>query len=302
MAAGLSATAVTETVPVTSQPSRVSVTSNSLPFSAFNTHSMQITTSPPSRLLQPNLADPLSHEMVRIMRESEQIKKLHEEKLAQIKAKFQEEFEDLEKKYDVLLLEEQRLFEQKKNNLEAIFLKVDLNHHLAKAFRLHARREKNSTQSVAGTVTKWQHVQHATNASSECLSQSFVPIFPSEVSTHVPDRFTAATGVQVNGMLTSQSTVQNFEAYALSLQLPFTGMPGNPTQCMQITQDTASFLSTVSIMWNRKVQGTLGSSTQPPSSISLLEHSLSATAPLMQLKHQINSSEIAGVVYLPDDD
>lgn len=71
---------------------------------------------------------------------------------------------------------------------------------------------------------------------------------------------------------------------------------------MQGTQDNASFLSSVSSMYTRKLQGTLGSSTKPPASASLLEHSQSSTVPPMQVKHQINSSEIAGDIYLPDDD
>lgn len=55
-------------------------------------------------------------------------------------------------------------------------------------------------------------------------------------------------------------------------------------------------------MCTRKFQGTVGSSTKPLASVSLLEHSQTATVPPMQVKHQINNSEISGVIYLLDDD
>ncbi|KAH9300334.1 hypothetical protein KI387_011917, partial [Taxus chinensis] len=192
------------TVAVTTEPSTMGLTSHP-PSASFSYHSMQIGTSASSRILQPNSTDPLLHEMLRLKKENERIKKLHEEEFTQIKAQFQREFEDLKNKYDTLFQEKQLSFEQKKKYLEAILVKVSLNQRLGEMLRGNARRENNSMVSGPATRQLQSH-QAARHDFGERITQVSNPTTHTGVSASGPDTLTAARGVQASGMPTSQGS------------------------------------------------------------------------------------------------
>ncbi|XP_057864196.2 uncharacterized protein LOC131072142 isoform X2 [Cryptomeria japonica] len=194
---------VGSTVAVATEPSTVSLTSNFSSSAPFPYHSSQIGASASSRLLQPNLPDPLLHEIGRLKKENERIKTLHEEESSQIKAQFQQEFEDLKNKYDTLLEEKQFSFEQKKKNLDEILVKVSLNQRLGEMIRGNTRRENNSLVSGSATQQEQSH-QHATHGSGERISQLPNSAIHTDVSANVPYSFTVARSVQASRRLASE--------------------------------------------------------------------------------------------------
>ncbi|KAI5073192.1 hypothetical protein GOP47_0011205 [Adiantum capillus-veneris] len=93
--------------------------------------------------------DPLAQEFLRLRKEQDKLKTLHESEKDRIKAQFMKELELLSKKYEVMLQEEDSTYSQKASALESNLKKVEMNRRLAEVFRLKNAQEGPALNSVA---------------------------------------------------------------------------------------------------------------------------------------------------------
>lgn len=204
-------------------------------------NSAHIHTSALSRSLQTNVPDPLYHEMLRIRKEQERIRKLHEEENTRIRVQFEKELEELKRRYTGLLQEEECAFAQKKRILETNFIKVDMNRRLAEAFKIKVH-DNNFTvplvQSGSATQLQQQPRQQAVPASNVRLPQLATPVVQTGPSMTTPEISTSGShppvsGEQAGGMFSLHSNTQN-DARPLGLHVPARRF--NPCMSLQNTQ------------------------------------------------------------------
>lgn len=204
-------------------------------------NSAHIHTSALSRSLQTNVPDPLYHEMLRIRKEQERIRKLHEEENTRIRVQFEKELEELKRRYTGLLQEEEYAFAQKKRILETNFIKVDMNRRLAEAFKIKVH-DNNFTvplvQSGSATQLQQQPRQQAMPVSNARLPQLATPVVHTGPAMTAPEISTSGShppvsGEQAGGMFSLHSNAQN-DARSLGLQVPARRF--NPCMSLQNTQ------------------------------------------------------------------
>lgn len=258
----------------------------------------QIHISAPSRSVQTNVPDPLYHEMLRIRKEQERIRKLHEEENTRIRVQFEKELEELKRRYTTLLQEEDYTFAQKKRILETNFIKVDMNRRLAEAFKIKVHDNNFTVPLVhSGSATQLQQPrQQALPASSVRLSQLATPLvhtvpamIPPEISTSCS--LPPVSGEQAGGMLSLHSNTQS-DARSLGLARRF-----NHSMTLQNTQ-LGQAAQGISSPHNLAVPDISSRNIQPsgcPGSIAL-----GGVAAETRMQAQGNAGEIISNAHLPD--
>ncbi|MCO5578935.1 hypothetical protein L7F22_032785 [Adiantum nelumboides] len=93
--------------------------------------------------------DPLAQEFLRLRKEQDKLKTLHESEKDRIKAQFMKELELLSKKYEVMLQEEDSTYTRKASALESNLKKVEMNRRLAEVFRLKNAQDSAALNSAA---------------------------------------------------------------------------------------------------------------------------------------------------------
>lgn len=265
-------------------------------FVASNNAQIHITA--PSRSVQTNVPDPLYHEMLRIRKEQERIRKLHEEENTRIRVQFEKELEELKRRYTTLLQEEDYTFAQKKRILETNFIKVDMNRRLAEAFKIKVHDNNFTVPLVqSGSATQLQQPrQQALPASSVRLSQLATPLvhtvpamIPPEISTSCS--LPPVSGEQAGGMLSLHSNTQS-DARSLGLARRI-----NHCMTLQNTQ-LGQPAQGISSPHNVAVPDISSRNIQPsgcPGSIAL-----GGVAAETRMQAQGNTGEIISNAHLPD--
>ncbi|XP_028776897.1 uncharacterized protein LOC114733592 isoform X2 [Neltuma alba] len=102
--------------------------------SEINNHLTQIVTQSMDRMHSALVADPLKNELDRLLGESEQTMKHHKETKLRLKSDGEREIEEVHRKYDIKLQENELEFQQRKKNLDTRLSLVLMNKLWAEAF------------------------------------------------------------------------------------------------------------------------------------------------------------------------
>ncbi|MCO5569979.1 hypothetical protein L7F22_023693 [Adiantum nelumboides] len=164
--------------------------------------------------------DPLAQEFLRLRKEQDKLKTLHESEKDRIKAQFMKELELLSKKYEAMLQEEDSMYTQKASALESNLKKVEMNRRLAEVFRLKNAQDSAALNSAAvgqefraGTSQGQNYQQYPVFTPGRAPATSATAVLPQtsavataggssfERPTRVPASST--TGAQLVGALTS---------------------------------------------------------------------------------------------------
>lgn len=261
----------------------------------------QIHTSALSRSLQTNVPDPLYHEMLRIRKEQERIRKLHEEENTRIRVQFEKELEELKKRYTGLLQEEDYAFAQKKRILETNFIKVDMNRRLAEAFKIKVHDNNFTVPLVqSGSATQVQQPrQQAIPASNVRLSQLATPVVQTGPAMTAPEistscSFPPVSGEQAGGMFSLHNNTQS-DARSLGLQVPARRF--NHCTTLQNTQ-LGQAAQGNSSPHNLAVPDISSRNIQPPGCPGSI--ALGGVVAETRLQAQGNTGEIISNAHLPD--
>ncbi|XP_065039440.1 uncharacterized protein LOC103972914 isoform X4 [Musa acuminata AAA Group] len=130
--------------------------------------------------------EPLKNELTRIRIHEDIISKMHDDKKSKLKLECDKELDQVRRKYDVLLQDEESQFRQNKEILETIYNKVFMNQVLAEEFRAKFIDNKGRASSSSQAQRTMQQLLQSSQ--TQCFQRSVSPStsVPTALSTVLP--------------------------------------------------------------------------------------------------------------------